>query len=75
MSKSSTSGGIGFCGLLAIVFITLKLCGVINWSWLWVLCPLWIGLAILGVFLLILLFGVICVGLGLLVAWLFTKKK
>ncbi len=35
------SGGIGFFGLLAIVFITLKLTGVIAWSWWWVLSPLW----------------------------------
>jgi len=31
-------------GILGIVFIILKLCGVINWSWLWVLSPFWIGL-------------------------------
>lgn len=36
-----TSGGIGFFGLLTIVFITLKLTGHITWSWLWVLAPLW----------------------------------
>jgi len=36
------STGIGFPGLLAIVFITLKLCGVIAWSCLWVTAPLWI---------------------------------
>ena len=36
------SRGIGFSGLLTIVFIVLKLLGVINWSWLWVLSPLWI---------------------------------
>lgn len=36
-------GGIGFAGLLAIVFIVLKLCGVISWSWLWVLSPIWIS--------------------------------
>lgn len=41
-SRSSTSGGIGFCGLLAILFIGLKLGGVITWSWWWVLSPLWI---------------------------------
>jgi hypothetical protein len=35
-------GGIGFGGLLAVLFIGLKLGGVINWSWLWVLSPLWI---------------------------------
>lgn len=42
-NNSSSSGGIGFCGLLTIVFIVMKLCGVIEWSWLWVLSPLWIG--------------------------------
>jgi hypothetical protein len=54
--SSSSSSGIGFSGLLAIVFITLKLCGVIKWSWLWVLSPLWISFAlflvVLAVFLL-----------------------
>ena len=40
---SNSSGGIGFCGLLTIVFIILKLCKVITWSWWWVLSPLWIG--------------------------------
>lgn len=45
-NNSSSSGGIGFAGLLAIVFITLKLAGVIAWSWWWVLAPLWIGLAL-----------------------------
>lgn len=49
-SSSSSSGGIGFTGALAILFIGLKLGGVISWSWLWVLSPLWIPLAIaLGV--------------------------
>lgn len=38
---------IGFAGLLTLIFITLKLTGVIAWSWLWVLAPLWIGIAIL----------------------------
>ncbi len=45
-SKSS-SGGIGFCGLLTIVFITLKLIGKIEWSWVWVLSPLWLPLTII----------------------------
>lgn len=44
MSKeSSNGGGIGFVGLLTIVFITLKLLGYIAWSWWWVLSPLWIS--------------------------------
>lgn len=54
-SSSSSSGGIGFCGLLAIVFIVLKLTNYIAWSWLWVLAPLWIPSAIALVILLILL--------------------
>lgn len=49
---NSTSKGIGFVGLLQIVFIVLKLCGVIDWKWLWVLAPAWIDLG-LGVILLI----------------------
>lgn len=40
-NNNTQSGGIGFCGLLTIVFIVLKLCRVIDWSWIWVLCPLW----------------------------------
>lgn len=41
--------GVGFGGLLTIAFIVLKLCGVIDWAWVWVLAPLWIsfGLALL----------------------------
>lgn len=45
MENNYKSGGIGFIGLLTIVFITLKLCGVISWSWVWVLAPIWITLA------------------------------
>jgi hypothetical protein len=37
---------IGFPTLLAILFIGLKLAGIITWSWFWVLSPLWIGFAI-----------------------------
>ena len=59
MSSSSSSsngvrgGGIGFCGLLTIVFIVLKLLGKISWSWVWVLSPLWISWAVILVVLLI----------------------
>ncbi len=49
MSDNKSSSGIGFLGLLAIVFITLKLCEVIDWSWWWVLCPLWAPVAIVGI--------------------------
>lgn len=51
MEKSS--GGIGFSGLLTIVFIILKLVGVINWSWIWVLSPIWISFALCVVLFLI----------------------
>jgi hypothetical protein len=61
MSKSnSNSGGIGFGGLLTIVFITLKLTGYIDWSWWLVFAPMWIPLA----FVLVVL---------ILVAWASTK--
>lgn len=45
-NKTTVSGGVGFTGLLQVVFITLKLMGIINWSWLWVLSPAWITIAI-----------------------------
>ena len=37
--SSSSSSGIGFFGLLELVFIVLKLCGIIHWSWIWVFMP------------------------------------
>ena len=43
MKKENTTGGVGFCGLLTLVFIVLKLTKVIEWRWLWVLSPLWIS--------------------------------
>ena len=61
--------GIGFLSLLGIVFITLKLCNVITWSWWWVTAPLWGGLALAG--------GVLVVGILLvcITAVLKTMKK
>ena len=43
MNNKTTIHGIGFAGLLTIVLITLKLLKIINWSWIWVLSPLWIS--------------------------------
>lgn len=37
---------IGIVGLLGIAFVILKLCGEINWPWLWVTCPFWISAAL-----------------------------
>lgn len=45
--------GVGFCGLLTLVFIILKLYKVIAWSWVWVLAPLWIPLGLAIVFLVV----------------------
>lgn len=45
-SSSSTTGGIGFVGLLTIVFIVLRLTGYIDWSLVWILSPLWISAGI-----------------------------
>jgi hypothetical protein len=52
-NTSSSSGGISFTGALTILFIALKLCHVINWSWWWVLSPIWISFLILLFILLI----------------------
>ena len=41
-SNGNKSNSVGFVGILTIVFIVLKLCRVISWSWLWVLSPIWI---------------------------------
>lgn len=44
--KVIKKNGVGFCGLLTIAFIVLKLCKVITWSWVLVLAPLWISWAL-----------------------------
>jgi hypothetical protein len=44
--SSSSSSGIGFSGLLTVLFIGLKLTGHITWPWIWVLSPLWISVLI-----------------------------
>ena len=43
---TTSSSGVGFSGLLAIVFITLKLLGYISWTWWWVLSPVWIPIVL-----------------------------
>lgn len=44
--SNNSSGGVGFVGLLQVLFIGLKLGNVITWSWLWVLSPIWITLGL-----------------------------
>lgn len=45
-NSSSSTGGIGFCGLLTILFIALKLTHFIDWSWWWVLAPIWVTISV-----------------------------
>lgn len=49
MDKKSGSSGLGLASVLTIIFVVLKLVGVINWSWWWVLSPtlISIGLALI----------------------------
>ena len=54
MKKAS----ISFTQLLTVAFIVLKLCKVISWSWVWVLSPSWITLAV----------GLIMYGIGIILA-------
>lgn len=58
-SSSSSSGGVGFLSLLTVLFIGLKLTGYINWSWLWVLAPMWGGIAI----------GLLCFAIIVAIYW------
>ena len=55
INNNRNSGGIGFVGLLTILFIALKLTGFISWSWVWVLSPLWI---VFGLWLLVVVLAV-----------------
>lgn len=52
--KQAPTGGVGFLSLLLLAFIVLKLCGVIEWSWVWVLSPFWIPLTLAVVILVVL---------------------
>ena len=56
---------ISFFGILTIVFIILKLTGVIGWSWLWVLGPVWIPTAIV-----LIIYAVVCA-----TVYVYTKIK
>lgn len=59
--KVAVNGGIGFLPLLCIVFITLKLTGVINWSWWLVLLPLYgpLALILVGIAIFVLIVAVV----------------
>lgn len=42
--NSKNHKGIGLLTVIGIVFVILKLCGVVKWSWIWVLCPFWVDM-------------------------------
>lgn len=50
-STNSVSSELGIGGVLQIVFIVLKCCGLIDWPWVVVLIPLWIDLSLAAVWL------------------------
>ena len=58
MDNKTKQGGLGIVSVLTIIFIVLKLLGVIQWSWIWVLSPIWISAGIaVAVFSVILIVG------------------
>ena len=46
MNRNNRAGGLGLCSTLTLIFIVLRLIGVIHWPWLWVLSPTWVPTAI-----------------------------
>ena len=57
--SNNSSAGAGIAEVLLIVFVILKLCGVITWPWVWVLSPFWISLTLAAI--------------GLIVLWIIKK--
>lgn len=53
MSKERISISFSGTSLLAVAFIVLKLCNVIDWSWWWVLSPIWIPIALIVILLIL----------------------
>jgi membrane protein YdbS with pleckstrin-like domain len=64
MKKASIKVGSPATVVLTIVFVILKLTGVITWSWWFVLAPLWVPVAL---FLLVVL--------GVVIFTIFNKKE
>lgn len=49
VKSKNVGNGTTFPELLTLAFVILKLCGVIKWSWIWILAPIWIQLIIMGI--------------------------
>lgn len=52
--KTTGKGGMGFVSTLTLIFVVLRISGLVDWPWVWVFSPVWISLLALG-----LAFGVI----------------
>jgi hypothetical protein len=63
MSETTNYTGPGFLGWLALIFIALKLTNYIDWSWWWVLSPLWIPLAVVVAIIAMILLFVLVAGI------------
>jgi hypothetical protein len=58
--NGATGGGISLSSLIFLVFLVLKLCNVIDWSWWWVTAPLWIPFAfVIAIFVVVVLFAIV----------------
>ncbi len=67
MSHSAKSGGLGCLAVIGVILVVLKLLAVppvASWSWIWVLCPFWIGLAL-----------DVLIVVALIIAWLVGHRR
>ena len=64
MQNNTNYGGISFVGLLQITFIVLKLIDKIDWSWWWVLSPMWISSIIFILVFIMIILAIIVKELG-----------
>lgn len=65
-NNNASSGGLGLGSVLTVIFVVLKLCGLIDWSWWWVLSPIWISIGLAAVV------GAI---VGIIKAWIIVSKR
>jgi hypothetical protein len=72
VSNSNSSGGLSFGSVLLLIFVVLKLTGHIDWSWVWVLSPIWILLGL--VLLIVAMWGLFAGVAGLLREYRHRKR-
>lgn len=67
--RTSAGGGLGLGSVLGVVFIVLKLVGVIDWPWIWVLAPFWIGFILALAIFIITFIGIIITFIGIIITF------